>query len=522
MLGMMQDWQLRVEHLIDHAAREHGTREIYTKWADGSESRSNWAEVRRDSMRLARARERLGIRRGDRVASVAMNHAHHLASWYGVPGAGAILHTLNPRLFADQLEFIVNHAEDRVLFYDAPFRPLVEKMKPFWPGIEHYICYDNGEFRSLIEAEDTDFEWELGDEQDACMLCYTSGTTGDPKGVLYSHRSSMLHAMAVVQPSMFDLSPGSAMLPVVPMFHAAGWGLPWACAASGCKMVFATSYEPVNLVEMMNAEGVTHSAGVPTVWLGLLQYLEASDEKLKTLEQVQIGGSAAPRMVVEKFMKMGLRVMHAWGMTETSPVGTAGGEPLGWEEMSFDEQVAAKLPQGRALFGIEMRTVSLDDPAKELPRDGKSAGALQVRGPWVVKRYYKAEQDAVGEGQWFETGDVGIVHPDGTLQLTDRTKDVIKSGGEWISSVELENAAVGHPAVAEAAAIGIPDPKWDERPLLVVVLKEGRELTSDGMREFLREKVAKWWIPERIEFAAEIPHTATGKISKKTLREHFC
>ena len=521
MLGMMQDWELRVEHLIDYAAREHGSREIYTRWADGSESRSNWAGIRADAMRLARALRRMGIGEGDRVASLAMNHAHHLASWYGVPGAGAVLHTLNPRLFADQLEFIVGHAEDRVLFYDAPFRPLVEKMKPLWPTIEHYVCYDDGEFRALLDAEDPAGAWELGSERDACMLCYTSGTTGEPKGVLYSHRSSVLHAMGVVQPAVFDLAPRSAMLPVVPMFHAAGWGLPWAGAVAGCRMVFATSYEPENLAQIMNAERVTHSAGVPTVWLGLLQYLEASGTKLETLHQVGIGGSAAPRVVVEKFMAMGMRVMHAWGMTETSPVGTAGGEPPGWDEMDFEAQVSAKLPQGRALFGVDLRTVSLDDPSLELPRDGKSAGSLQVRGPWVVKRYFKAEEDAVGEGQWFATGDVGILHPDGMLQLTDRTKDVIKSGGEWISSVELENAAVGHPAVAEAAAIGIPDPKWDERPLLLLVPKAGCEITAEQMRGHLDGKVAKWWIPERIEVVEEIPHTATGKISKKTLRERY-
>lgn len=520
-LGAMQDWSLVVTHLVDHAAREHGTREIVTRWADGSQTRTDWAGIRRDALKMKQALERCGIRRGDRVATLAMNHARHLVSWYGAVGAGGILHTINPRLFEDQLEYIANHAEDRVLLYDAAFRPLVEKMKARWTSIEHYICYDDGEFESWIGAEDGATAWADVDERDPCMLCYTSGTTGNPKGVLYEHRSTMLHALSGMQPHAFDFDASSVMLPVVPMFHAASWGLPWTGAAAGVKFVFSAVNEPEALYKLMAEENVTDSAGVPTVWLGIFQYCDSNNLPLPALETATIGGSAAPRFMIERLMKNGTRVAHAWGMTETSPIGTVGAPTHDWADKSFDEKVSIVAMQGRPVFGVELRTVDLDDMNTELPRDGKTSGALQIRGPWVVKRYFKAEEDATNADGWFDTGDVGIIHPDGTLQLTDRTKDVIKSGGEWISSVELENAAAGHPAVAEAAAIGMAHPKWDERPVLFVVRKEGASVTSEELRAFLTDQVAKWWLPDAIEFIDEIPHTATGKISKKDLRERF-
>jgi fatty-acyl-CoA synthase len=353
------------------------------------------------------------------------------------------------------------------------------------------------------------------------MLCYTSGTTGNPKGVLYEHRSTMLHAITGLQPSIFDFDARSVMLPVVPMFHAASWGLPWAGAAAGVKFVYSAVNDPAVLCGLMQRERVTHSAGVPTVWLGMFGHMDATGEGLPDLRHAIIGGSAAPRFMIERLMKMGVNVAHAWGMTETSPIGTTGAKTFDWDDRPFDEQVSIKQMQGRVPFGVELRTVDLDDPARVLPRDGESSGALQVRGPWVLQCYFKAEEAAVDGGGWFNTGDVGILHPDGTLQLTDRTKDVIKSGGEWISSVELENAAVGHPDVAEAAAIGIPHPKWDERPILICIRKAGSEVTSAEVLDHLRDKVAKWWLPDAIEFVDEIPHTGTGKISKKDLRDRF-
>jgi fatty-acyl-CoA synthase len=524
-LGAMQDWSMRITHVIDHAAREAGDREIVTRWADGSETRTDWAGIRRDAKKMAQALQAIGIRPGERVASLAMNHSRHLVSWYGVAGMGGVLHTVNPRLFEDQLEYIVNHAEDRVLFYDAMFQPIVDKMKDRWSTVEHYICYDSGEhtttFEDWIAEQDGEFEWVTGDERDPCMICYTSGTTGNPKGVQYEHRSTVMHAIAGLQPAAFNFSSASVMLPVVPMFHAASWGLPYAGAMAGIKFVFSAVNDPAVLHELMIREGVTDSAGVPTVWLAHFQYCDREGIDLPPLKAATIGGSAAPKFMIRRLLENGTRVQHAWGMTETSPIGTVGGPTWDWDKLSLDEKVDKCAMQGRPIFGVELRTVDLDDMVTELPRDGKTSGALQIRGPWIIRRYFKAEQDAVNNEGWFDTGDVGILHPDGTLQLTDRTKDVIKSGGEWISSVELENAAVGHPAVAEAACVGMYHPKWDERPVLFVVRKEGCECSADEVIEYLKPQVAKWWLPDAVEFVDDIPHTATGKISKKDLRERF-
>ena len=525
MLGAMQDWDLRVSHLIDHAAREHGTREIVTRWADGSESRTTWAGVRHDALRMVQALARCGIAKGDRIATLGMNHNRHLVTWYGATGAGGVLHTINPRLFDDQLEYIANHAEDRVLIYDSAFQPIIDRMKPLWTTIEHYICFDSDahtlSFDDWLGAENGEAEWVGGDERDPCMLCYTSGTTGNPKGVLFEHRSNMLHTFAAVAPQCLNLDARSVVLPIVPMFHANNWGFPWAAAAVGASLIYSASNDAPSLLPLIRREGVNYVAGVPTVWLSILQHLEASGEEMPPITNALTGGSAMPRAVLRQIMQHGIRVAHAWGMTETSPISTIAYESADWDELDLDAQVEIKAMQGRVLFGVEVRAVDLDDATKVLPRDGASAGALQVRGPWVIRRYFKAEEDSCGPDQWFDTGDVAAIHPDGTVQLTDRTKDVIKSGGEWISSVELENAAIAHPAVAEAAAIGIVHPKWDERPILVVVKKAGAEVTGDELRAFLADKVAKWWLPDAVEFVAEIPHTGTGKISKKDLREQF-
>jgi len=520
MLGGMQDFELRVPRLIDHAEREHGPREIVTHWADGSETRTDWAGIARDARKLAQALEKLGVERGDRVATLAMNHSRHLVAWYGAIGMGGVIHTINPRLFDEQLVYIANHAEDKVLFYDKAFQPIVDRLKAQWTTIRHYVCFDDGGFEALIAPEDGDYQWVEGSEREPCMLCYTSGTTGNPKGVLYEHRSSVIHALAEVAPACFDLSPSSVALPIVPMFHAAAWGLPFAGALAGIKFVYAAVNDPVVLCRLMNEEKVTHSAGVPTVWLAMFQHMDATGAKPEHLKIVTIGGSAAPRTMIERLMKMGIRVGHAWGMTETSPIGTIGSPPANWDELSFDEQVDLVAKQGRVPFGVELRVV--DDEDEVQPRDGKSSGRLQIRGPWVIRRYFQDERgDCTGEDNWFDTGDVAVIHPCGTMQITDRSKDVIKSGGEWISSVELENAAVGCAGVAEAAAIGVKHPKWDERPLLLVVRKLGADVTKADIVDHLKGRVAKWWLPDEILFVDSLPHTATGKLLKTALREQY-
>ncbi len=519
MLGGMQDWELRVPRLIDHAAREHGAREVVTRWADGTEARSDWAGIARDARKLAQALEKMGCQRGDRIATLAMNHGHHLAAWYGAIGMGGVIHTINPRLFDDQLVYIANHAEDRVLFHDKAFQPIVDRLRNRWTTIERYVCFDDGAFRALVEAEDGDYAWVEGPEREPCMLCYTSGTTGNPKGVLYTHRSTVIHAIAELQPAVFNLDNRAVVLPVVPLFHAAAWGLPFACAAAGAKIVYAAVNDPGVLCDLMNRERVTHSAGVPTVWLGMFQHMDAGNEPPRHLELVTIGGSAAPRAMIERIMGMGVRVSHAWGMTETSPIGTMGARSFDWDELSFEQQVDQVAKQGRVPFGVELRII--DEEGVVQPRDGESSGRLQVRGPWVLQRYFQADADAVVAESWFDTGDVAVLHPDGTMQITDRAKDVIKSGGEWISSVELENAAIGCPGVAEAAAIGIYHPRWDERPLLLVVRKPESEVTEAEVRAHLAGAVARWWLPDAILFVDELPHTATGKLLKTALRERY-
>jgi fatty-acyl-CoA synthase len=519
----MQDWPLRLERLIDHAAREHGSREIVTRWADGSTDRTTWMGVHRDARRLAQALTALGIKQGDRVATLAANHARHLVSWFGVIGTGAVIHTINPRLFDDQIVYIANHAEDRVLIYDQAFEAAVERLKPRFETIEHFICFNpdsgDGGFEALIAPYDGDYVWPDGDERAPAMLCYTSGTTGNPKGVMYQHRSQMLHTYVQVSPDVFSISSRAVILPVTPLFHAGAWGLPFAGAMTGSKLVFSVSNEPAVLHRLILDEKITHSCGVPTIWLALLQYIEREGADLGKLSHISCGGSAAPRALIAGYMDRGLQFDHAWGMTETSPIATVAAKPAGWDDMDREARLDHCQKQGYAAFGLELRIV--DDEGQPVPRDGRTPGQLQVRGPWVVAHYFRADKSAVDSDNWFDTGDIAVIHPDGALQLTDRSKDVIKSGGEWISSVDLENAAIAAACVAEAAAIGLYHPKWDERPLLLCVAKPGMEPSVDLVREALASRVAKWWMPDEILFVDELPHTGTGKLLKSELRARY-
>jgi acyl-CoA synthetase (AMP-forming)/AMP-acid ligase II len=517
-LGAMQDWPLRIMRLMDHAEREHGSREIVAARPDGTTVRTDWKTLANDSRRMCQALERLGVKPGDRVATLAMNHDRHLTAWFGVVGMGGVLHTLNPRLFDDQLTYIIGHAEDRVILYDAAFEALVDRLKPQLSCVRHWIRFEN-EFDPWLAAESGDYRWYEGDEREPCGLCYTSGTTGNPKGVLYEHRSTVLHAMSIIAPDIFDLSAGSVLLPIVPMFHANSWCLPYAAAITGLKLVICGDNKAERICQLFNQEGVTHSAGVPTVWLNVIDHVEDTGASLGKLHTIMVGGSSAPPATIRWFKKRRIRVRHLWGMTEMTPIGTVGAPPANWEAMSEDDQVDYLSRPGRSMFGVELRVV--DDAGNVLPRDGKSSGHLQTRGAAVVRRYFKKDEDCVDADNWFDTGDIAVIHPDNTLRLTDRAKDVIKSGGEWISTIELENAAVGCPGVLEAAAIGIPHPKWDERPLLLVIRDDGSKVCEAEIRDFLSKEVAKWWLPDAIEFVEELPHTATGKLSKKDLRDKY-
>ena len=534
MKGLMQDWPLLVPKILDHAALYHGEREMVTRSVEGPVRRSTYAQLHSRARKVAKALTRLGIRKGDRVATLAWNTDRHMEAWYGIMGIGAVCHTLNPRLFPEQLVYIANHAEDRLIFTDLSFVPVLEAIvgeltalegvvvmtdRAHMPAtkLDKAICYEE-----FVGAEDDGFDWVLVDENDACGLCYTSGTTGNPKGVLYSHRSNVLHAMTVNAGDAFGLRSTDSVLPVVPMFHANAWALAFAAPMAGAKLVMpGAKMDGASIHELLEGEGVTFTAAVPTVWLMLLQYLEAESKTLSTLKRVAIGGSACPRSMIEAFERnYGVEVMHAWGMTEMSPLGTLGSLKAGMGSLSAEECIRIKLKQGRPPFGVEMKITGDDD--EELPRDGTAFGHLKVRGPAVAASYFKGEGGQVLDAEgWFDTGDVSTLDPLGFMQITDRAKDVIKSGGEWISSIDLENAAVGHPAVAEAAVIGVPHPKWDERPLLIIVRREGRTLAKDEILDYLADKVAKWWLPEDVVFVSEIPHTATGKIQKMTLREQF-
>ncbi len=532
LLGQMMDVQLLISSLLKHAERFHGDTEVVSRTVEGGIHRYTYADAARRSRQLANALKRIGVEKGDRVATLAWNGYRHFELYYAISGSGAVVHTVNPRLFPEQIAWIVNHAEDRTLCFDLTFAPLVEKLAPQCPTVKQWvamtdrahmpdlkipnlICYED-----WLEAESDEFEWPEFDEKSAACLCYTSGTTGNPKGALYSHRSTILHAYAMGVPDVMSISARDTVLPVVPMFHVSAWTLPYAAPLVGAKIVFpGAALDGPSLHELFESEGVTFSAGVPTVWQGLLQHLQNNKLKLSTLKRCVIGGSACPPALMKTFESdYGVKIHHAWGMTELSPLGTFNTLKNKHLKLSKDEQFAIETKQGRPPFGIDMKIVDADGRA--LPHDGKAFGDLMVRGGWVISSYYKGDKDPLVDG-WFPTGDVGTIDPDGYLQITDRSKDVIKSGGEWISSIDLENVACEHPAVAQAAVIGAYHPKWDERPLLIVVKKQGQDVSRDEIMQLFPGKVAKWWIPDDVVFADELPMTATGKISKLQLRQQF-
>ena len=533
MQGLMMDKPLLISSLLDHAARYHGETEIVSRTVEGPVHRYGYRDAAGRSKRLAKALAALGIGPGDRVATLAWNGYRHYELYYGVSGMGAVCHMINPRLFPGQISYIVNHAEDALVFVDLTFVPLLEKIAAHAPSVRGIVvmtdeahmpqtalsnvhCYE-----TLLAAQDDDYDWPRFDENTASSMCYSSGTTGNPKGVLYSHRSTVLHAWASATPDMLGLSARDAVMPVVPMFHVNAWGLPYSATMVGAKLVLpGPNMDGESLHGLIEDEGVTFAAGVPTVWLGLLDYLRKSGKTVPSFERCVIGGSATPRAMSVAFEEeYDVRVLHAWGMTEMSPLGTVNLPRHGMADETADERYDRQVKQGRPCFGVEMEIV--DDENETLPEDGRAFGELKVRGPWVCSAYFKSEGDAHDADGWFATGDVATIDPRGYMHVTDRSKDVIKSGGEWISSIELENIAVGHPGVFEAAVVGVAHPKWDERPLLVVVRKEGSDVTRDELIAFYEGKVAKWWIPDDVAFVDELPHTATGKLLKMDLRDRF-
>lgn len=534
MLGQMQNWPLLMSKMLDHAENNFATREIVSMLPEGGQFRYTYKDMALRARKLAQALERLGVNKSERVATMMWNTHRHVEAWYAIGGMGAVCHTINPRLFAEQIVYIAGHAQDKVLIFDVTFAPLIEALAPQMPSVKYFICAVGREhmpatkldnmlcFEDLLAAEDGTYVWPTMDENTACGLCYTSGTTGHPKGVLYSHRSNFLHTLLALGVDTLGISATGTLLPVVPMFHANAWGFPLAATLSGAKMVLnGPHHDPETLHNLIIDEEVTLTGAVPTIWQAMLNYLQATGKGCGKLKGVTIGGSAVPRSMIEVFQRdYGIRVNHAWGMTETSPLGSLGSENGAVMNLSEAEKLNMQVKQGRAVPCVEMAVK--DSDGNILPRDGKSSGHLMVRGPWVIEHYFGQENEQLLDADgWFDTGDIANIDPNGYMQITDRSKDVIKSGGEWISSIDLENSAVSHPDVTEAAVIGLPHPKWNERPLLVVTVKDGAHISLNQMHAHLETQVAKWWLPDDLVIVDEIPHTATGKISKKDLREQF-
>jgi acyl-CoA synthetase (AMP-forming)/AMP-acid ligase II len=538
MLGLMQQRPLLLSGLIDHAAAYHGSREIVSHMVDGSTHRSNWATVRSRAMRVAHALQALGVRAGDRVATLAWNTHRHLEMYFGVSGMGAVLHTVNPRLFPEQVTYILNHAEDGYVFFDTSFAALVQAVAPNLPGVKGYVAMCTRAqmpdmqvphllcFEELLEAAAPEYRWPSFDENTASSLCYTSGTTGNPKGVLYSHRSTLLHSWTACAADGLALSARDSVLLVVPLFHVNAWGVPYAGAMCGAKLVLpGPGLAGDNIYRLLREERCNFSLGVPTVWLGLFDYIERNRATLDLseicLQRVVVGGSAAPRAMIEKFESLfGAYLIHAWGMSETSPLASIGTPLAKHQGLPLEQRFDLQVKQGRAIFGVDIEIFGPD--GEPLPHDGIAFGDLKARGPWVAAGYFRAEGGSVLDANgWFPTGDVATLDADGFVQITDRSKDVIKSGGEWISSIELENIAMGHPAVQEAAVIGVAHSRWQERPLLLIVPKAGMSPTSTELLAFMDGKVAKWCLPDDVVLVDALPHTATGKLQKLKLREQF-
>ncbi|MDO9149054.1 MAG: 3-(methylthio)propionyl-CoA ligase [Hydrogenophaga sp.] len=539
MLGQMQSQPLLISSLITHAERHHATGEIVSRRVEGDIHRTNWGQVAKRSRQVANALDSLHLAFGDRVATLAWNGYRHLELYFGVSGTGRVLHTLNPRLHPEQLAWIINHADDRAICFDMTFLPLVQAVVAKCPGVKHWVALcdadklpaDSGvpgllSYEAWMGAQPDTYHWPDLDENSASSMCYTSGTTGNPKAALYSHRSTILHAYSGALPDSLNLSARDCVLPVVPMFHVNAWGIPYSAAATGCKLVFpGPAMDGKSIYELIESEQVSMAAGVPTVWQMMLGHMQAGGFKFSTLKRTVIGGSACPPAMIHAFNEQyGVAVLHAWGMTEMSPLGTVCTLKNAQLALSPKEQTQVLLKQGRAVYGVDMKIV--DEAGAELPWDGKTYGDLLVRGPWIIASYFKGEggdplrYDAAGKG-WFPTGDVATIDADGFMQITDRSKDVIKSGGEWISSIDVENIAMAHPAVAMAACVGMKHPKWDERPIVVVVKKPGAEVSRDELLSFYEGKIAKWQVPDDVVFVDAIPLGATGKMQKMTLRQQL-
>ena len=535
MLGNMMFQPLLISSMIEHAGRYHADTEIISKNTDTSIKKTNWGEIRENSKRFANVLQQFGLTLGDRVATIAWNNHRHLESWYAISGSGLVCHTINPRLFPEQLVFIINDAADRILLFDKTFAPLIKAVKPLLKTVEQYICLDAEDsaireaipevqfYDDLLAQQSAEFDWPELDENTASSLCYTSGTTGNPKGVLYSHRSTVLHSYAIIMPDSLNVAARDIMLPVVPMFHVNAWGTPYAAAMVGCTLVLpGPGLDGASLVNLIDTYKVSVALGVPTIWQGLIAAAQQSGSKLESLKRNVVGGSACPPAMLKTFKEQfNCETIHAWGMTETSPLGSANQLKTKHLDLADEEKMQIRLSQGRPPFGVDLRLTDEEKGTQEIVRDGETIGNLQIKGHWIIDHYFGKEESTLTADGWFDTGDIATLNKDGFMKLCDRSKDLIKSGGEWISSVDLENMAMGHPEIAMAAVIAAQHPKWDERPVLIAIKKPESHVSEAEMLDYYADKVAKWQIPDRVIFVDSIPLSGTGKMLKKDLRELY-